>query len=554
MALSPLVRKEMRALGPIWIAATAPLLLYRVIMLLPVGDPVAGPAAAFAALSAELLGVVAFVLGALSLGAMSVGHEYAHRTLAQLLVQPDRRARLFRTKRVVLVLFLLALTGVAAVTNLRTALMEPRSLLESPQGALLVLVPLLAYTTAPWLTMVFRRPLAGVVFTLAIPAALGIAGNVASSLRAGVENDASVDALRYAVLWIGVLATSGASALWGRQKFLRLEVREDDGAADVQMPAPGRTLERTRHAGQRVVTGPLTALVRKELRLQAIAIILAAGYVAIWVALLPFAPSETIGTTLFVVTISYAALVATQTGVIASAEERALGTLEWQLLQPQSTRTQWAVKVGIAVVLTLLLAFALPILLGTLRPQVGDEVLSAFGWAFRSVSMSDFPLRRLLGPAAALALITCCGVYVSSLSAAAVRAVILTWPLLAGVVVIPGVLETAASAAAWRVLGLQAYVDAMQRAFDAGNRQVSWLSSADASWWYTQVAIWLSVGSLAGLALLLLGLGYVNHCSAERDRRRIARQIAWILLFAVTSALAQGFAPNAILRAFATMP
>jgi hypothetical protein len=557
VALSPLVRKEVRALAPLWVALMATLMLVGLI----------GPTQArffflprlMAILSTDGLGVLVFVLGAVSLGAMSMGHEYTHHTLAQFLALPDQRRRLFRTKRVVLTLFLFALTGAAAVTILRDVWLTPQAILQSWRGALLVLVPLLALSVAPWLTMVCRNPLAGIVFTLAIPTAFWVTGDVVSSLGAEVDNDAAADGLRYTVLWIGVLATSALAALWSRHAFLRLEVRDDHGAARIEMPAFARRRVWTREASeQRGATGPLLALVRKELRLQSLTMIVAALYGVLWAALLPFAAADAVKTTLFSITVLYVGLITTLAGAIPSAEERALGTLEWQLLQPASASTQWVVKAGTAIVVSLTLAFALPMLFETVFPQVGSEVLATW----QGTLPVRGPLRRLIGPATLLTLITCCGLYVSSVCAGAVRALIMTWPLAAFMVVIPGALYGVASAAAWDILGLQAYADASQRAFDlriaagvaAGpaGRQSAWVSP-DAILWSGRL-VWLAAGLFVGLTAMLLRMGFTNHRSAEHDRGRVVRQLAWLLLVSLSGALLQGAMPNVLLRAFATMP
>ena len=52
-------------------------------------------------------------------------------------------------------------------------------------------------------------------------------------------------------------------------------------------------------------------------------------------------------------------------GSLASAEERQLGTLEWQTLLPSPAWQQWAVKVGVTFGLALLLGVGLPALLHT---------------------------------------------------------------------------------------------------------------------------------------------------------------------------------------------
>ena len=74
--------------------------------------------------------------GAAALGALSIGHEYSHRTLTLLLAQPARRERLFLAKFGVLLAMLLTLVTVAAVVLFSSSgsLRGPRSLLQSEYG------------------------------------------------------------------------------------------------------------------------------------------------------------------------------------------------------------------------------------------------------------------------------------------------------------------------------------------------------------------------------------------------------------------------------------
>ena len=87
------VQKEGRALLPTFIATAAAVSL---------GPLLGMPGAA--------LVLIAFCWGVVALGAHSIGHEYAHRTLPLLLGQPRRRGRMLAAKAVVLVPMVLALT------------------------------------------------------------------------------------------------------------------------------------------------------------------------------------------------------------------------------------------------------------------------------------------------------------------------------------------------------------------------------------------------------------------------------------------------------------
>src|SRR5206468_1469267 len=59
-------------------------------------------------------------------------------------------------------------------------------------------------------------------------------------------------------------------------------------------------------------------------------------------------------------TLLYVGLLSIVIGSVASAEERQLGTAEWQVLMPVAAWKQWAVKVGVALGLAMLLAGLLP--------------------------------------------------------------------------------------------------------------------------------------------------------------------------------------------------
>ena len=74
-----LVVKEARPLLPIWAAASAAVWL---------AQSVSG-----AALVLQPAAMLAYIAGAVAIGALAVGHEYAYRTLPMLLAQPiDRRS------------------------------------------------------------------------------------------------------------------------------------------------------------------------------------------------------------------------------------------------------------------------------------------------------------------------------------------------------------------------------------------------------------------------------------------------------------------------------
>lgn len=154
----PGVGKEIRALLPAWLASGAAMAACAMIAV-PGGLHVAG--------------LLAYVLGCVFLGSLTMGHEYGHRTLTHLLAQPQRRSRLLMTKLVVLAPMLAALTALAWRLGFTPGELFARSPQVDPwYGALAILPALFGLALAPWLTMVTRSGLAAIVFTLAAPASI----------------------------------------------------------------------------------------------------------------------------------------------------------------------------------------------------------------------------------------------------------------------------------------------------------------------------------------------------------------------------------------------
>jgi len=323
--LPPAVAKEIRALLPAWLASMA----------------VVGAAGALGDSLIRSLGMVTYGVASVALGAMSIGHEYTLRTLPLLLSQPSRRARVFVTKLSVLAVMLLTLAGVA----------WGRVLHPSSGNATFVLTVLCGLFVAPWLTIRCRNPLAGTVFTIPIPGWLW--------LFVGVFVEGP---LKLVVFRRGMLGLCAIAAVLGWRTFMRLEAIEGPDA-DLQLPwaRPATTAPaRDRHA--------IWLLMKKELALQQLSLALAVLYCAGWLALVasgkmqPGAGEHTMDV-FGGLTILYGAMLALLIGSLASAEERQLGTLEWQVLLPMASWKQWVVKAAMAIGLAMVLGVGLPALL-----------------------------------------------------------------------------------------------------------------------------------------------------------------------------------------------
>lgn len=207
------------------------------------------------------------------------------------------------------------------------------------------------------------------------------------------------------------------------------------------------------------------AVIRKELGLQQIPFVLAALYF-IGAFRVVGHVSQTARDVFGGVTILYGCVLAMLIGSIASAEERQLGTLEWQQLLPMASWKQWVLKAGAAIGLTLLLGVGLPA--GILRATSGTVHLT--GWYV-----------------AILVLLTAIGLYVSSLSSSSLRALLLS-------AAVPLAAITAAN---------------MLRIAPPGRFSLTLVN----------------VALLAGLVGLLLWFAFDNHRSAERSFRRVSVQL-----------------------------
>jgi hypothetical protein len=111
-----------------------------------------------------------------------------------------------------------------------------------------------------------------------------------------------------------------------------------------------------------------------------------------------------VGIPLPVVSILYGALLALLIGSLASAEERQIGTLEWQLLLPMATWKQWAVKVGTTLGLAGLFSFGCTVVLAA-----GHVSVNAAG---------------------GIIILTTGSLYVSSLCRSGLRALIVSAPVM----------------------------------------------------------------------------------------------------------------------------
>jgi len=462
--------KELRALWLAWLA---------IVVWIVASDVLAFP---------PLIGMATYFLGAVVLGALSVGHEYSHHTLALLLSQPARRERVLLVKLGVLAAMLLALAAVAHLVAFRH-IRAP----ESEKLAAFVLPVVGGLFVAPWLTMVCRNPLGGAVFTLVIPGVLHVIGDL---LGLGMyARSAEADRLRMGILSWGAISFCVLGAVMTWRMFRRLEAIDGRGP-DVRLPQwlRWRTTTRTETTAFRN-RHPLWLLATKELRLQQLAFVVAGLYVLGSLGVVSLSRLTPQQSAVFdVLTTFYALLIAVLIGSLASAEERQLGTLAWQLLLPIATAKQWAVKVAIAFGLALPLALGLPALMAFLHPTA--DMIRFSEHVFQPPVM------------VAVILLIAVSLYVSSLCTSGL------WTLLISVPAIFGATQFV------KFLG----DELGPRVF--GVFRLIAIGGADQIPFKSLIALLLT-----GFLVLILRFGLINHRSTERPAGRVSKQVIWMAAY-----------------------
>ena len=352
---------------------------------------------------------------------------------------------------------------------------------------------------APWLTMACRNPIAGTVFTVAIPGILLVAGELIGVAQYGYGS--VMEAFRRAFVWFGTLGLCAVGAAASYWTFLRLEAI-DGGGEDARLPQwlRSRTSASTTSA-ELTTRHPVWLLVKKELCLQQLPLVLAALYVLGWctaAALTPFISDVVYWYALT----SYAGLLSLVVGSSASAGERQIGTLEWQVLQPMAASKQWAVKVGVVWVVAMVLALGVPTL------------LVYFGRLMRSGGPA-WSLRPELVTSTFVTMLTSGSLYVSSLSRSGLWALVMSLPATLG---------------AWIFLNLS----------------MSWIGIG----WFkaARIPAMLTLLLIGGFVAILLRFASANHRSSDRPAERVWRQVLFMAAYIGAAVIAMAAAVQSLER------
>lgn len=338
-----MIEKEVRALLPAWSVAAVALIL--------AGRDVA---------PFQYLGVPLYFIAVAGLGAYSMGHEYTYGTLGSLLALPVPRWREWLTKLGVLIPMLVVL----AMLGGRFLELDPG---DHALGATLFWLPAVAALfIAPWLTMLARSPLAGAVFTIGIVGGSMALGEWVGFYRYGFSHGADAFRLMLTFMWWMVGGLSVVSSIAGWLTFSRLQVA-DSHARDLQLLSNSAAAPRS--ASRVRARRPMTALVVKELRLQQLALVVAATYTAGNLVIIYLGHAVPALYNVFELLVAlYVTMLPTLVGSLAAAEERQFRTHDTQVLLPVSVSRQWLVKSATAIGLTMIMALLLPAALARLLP------------------------------------------------------------------------------------------------------------------------------------------------------------------------------------------
>jgi hypothetical protein len=483
-----ILAKEFRALLPTWMACAL---------------TIAG-AAVLEDFRFRIVPVYAFVIGCLALGAQSIGHEYTHRTLPLLLSLPVARWRVLALKALVLAALLLPLGLLGWRRMAASPVPTATSLWQAPEIWWLTLA--CGLFVAPWLTMVARRPLAGVVFTMALGGSFVIAGEAIGAVVYGAQDPLQIDRFRHTFFLRGMSVAVVVAGILSVRAFLRLEA-VDGQAADIDVARWVRWRVHTRDEPETRRRSPVRALIEKELRLQQMPAMIAVLYVALWaaLALVEYRTPTVQGPPFDAIALLYIAFLSFLSGSLASAEERQLGTVESQLLLPIAAATQWTIKVIVVLTLPLVLGVALTFALAAtltfgIESRLASVLFSDDGRNLVrfTITMTGASLASSIG-----------GLYVSSLCSSGLRALVVS-PL-----------ATFSTLALGAILGEVSHGLAVRLILPAfGRTRGPGLAT---------VAAPLSLALAGGFLCLVLWLAFVNHRSVDRRAARIAQQLTWIV-------------------------
>lgn len=303
-----------------------------------------------------------FVLGIALLSTMPFGEEFSLRTMPMLLTSPVSRRQVWREKLVIT----LCLTLSVALLN--SAGYTPFWALIQNQMKLAVAFLVFTICSGAFFTLLARSTIGGAALCLFAQAAVLLTTygfTQTNYYKVGYWNP---HARTEEYLLVSSLIVSPIFLLLGWKLFARLQYTD---ATDVDIPLLPQTLVKRKspfsilnvHPGF-----PLLNQLTKELSFYNPVFVMAYLFACLWITatvLLTIYPhkSSLLSNTLDGFTIIYVPLVLLICGCVSLGEEKKLGLHQQNLTLPIAWKTQWAVKLSIAIVLGVVFAMLLPTML-----------------------------------------------------------------------------------------------------------------------------------------------------------------------------------------------
>ncbi|MEY2410982.1 MAG: hypothetical protein QOF48_3652 [Verrucomicrobiota bacterium] len=499
--------------------------------------------------ASEIWIVGLFFTGCLIMGAEIFGNEFQHNTVLLLLSQPISRARIWREKMRTLAVALAL--GTACV--LATVLCFDRRVVLAEDFPWLgfALIPIGAFCSVPYWTLVFQSSLMGGLVTVVTPTVI-LGFNSALHERWLQNPDSLVGGwfkLTHQLhqLWVQDPAGEESSVLtilvvycavccWlGYRKFTLLEVANaHSSAAGRELGLPVRlenvVLRPMRLLGSKF-TGVFAVLMKKELRLQQVAFVGATIFCMLVTTLaLLFATSSANGSgqgwiPVFIMGsfAIYLPVLPLVVGSVAVAEEKAWGVADWQFTLPPSTGTQWRAKVLTAMGTSLILGVLVPLALaatgGMLFGKSNPEALPFLHEMRDGLTPHGFPL----APVSTVVALICC--------------LLAGQALLTSIAIYAGTLVTNTSRALMLSLGI-ILVSAGIIAGICTRVEVWMLPRQTAESDARTVSLAVGGGVLLLSTCMLHILAFWNYRTRERSRKVLAIQLLLLVLAAVQGAAA----------------
>lgn len=282
-----------------------------------------------------------------AIAAMVFGQDFMYRTAAWSLALPIARTRVWRQRMLIAALAMLPVTilgflvdwGMFAFgTNYHV---EPNAWFNF--GIALLEPALTALCMAPWLTLISRSPLFGTIFSIGTLYGVFIVSLALFRLLGFDEPEQTAGEFgMYAMPCIWIFG-----AVMGWRKFMTLEAIEGTAAVSNSKATRARAAQPIRRGGA------AWQLFKKEIMLQRVPL----GLAALAMGLVFLLKNEQAELWTLVYPVALVVLMAS----VSSAEERQIGTAEWQVVLPMAFWKQWLMKFSVTWLLAFVVGLMLPI-------------------------------------------------------------------------------------------------------------------------------------------------------------------------------------------------